>query len=275
MADIVITGASRGIGRALALELMHTHADTNRLVLVARDMDRLRELEDEISKLGGASIVVEGDLSSLAAARKLGERLAEEVESGATLVHNAGIWPTKKEIGADGFERAFVVNFLGPMALQRPLLERGLLSRMLVVGAGASALGKLDPARTPTGDDFSRLRTYCTTKLCFAVAVREVARAHPELDVAVVHPGIVQTDLGASTGLLGKLLSLVKRRWEAPEVCAERLARMISQERWSPPGDARWFWEGAEREWFARATDPRVRADVAALTARLLSESKR
>ena len=47
--------------------------------------------------------------------------------------------------------------------------------------------------------------------LCFALAMRDVAAAHPELDVVVLHPGVVRTDLGARTGPLGWLLSLVKR----------------------------------------------------------------
>lgn len=271
MTDIVITGASRGIGRALALAL---HEKPSwRLVLVARDAQRLNALAGELRERGHDAIVVAGDLSSIAEARDLGERLAGIVGERTTLVHNAGIWPTRRVVGVDGLEQAFVVNHLGPTALQRSLLSRGLLSRLLVVGAGASALGKFDAKRTPTGEDFSRLRTYCTTKLCFAITAREVARVHSELDVAVVHPGIVRTDLGASPGLLGKLLSLVKRRWESPEICAERLARMFERERWSPRGDARWFWEGEERAWFPAAEDPRTREAVRDVVSRFLDDA--
>ena len=98
---------------------------------------------------------------------------------------------------------------------------------------------RFDAERTPRGLDFSSLRTYANTKLCFAVAMRDVAAQHPEVDVVVMHPGVVRTDLGARPGLLGWLLDRIKRGWESPETCAERLARVLSKERWSPPADAR------------------------------------
>jgi hypothetical protein len=65
-------------------------------------------------------------------------------------------------------------------ALQAPLVERGLLARILVIGAGLMKLGRFDPERTPSGDDFSWFRTYASTKLAFAAAMRDVARDHPE-----------------------------------------------------------------------------------------------
>ena len=71
--------------------------------------------------------------------------------------------------------------------------------------------------------------------------MRDVARERPEVDVAVVHPGVVKTDLGARRGVLGFVVRLVKRQWESPERCSERLVAFLERPRWSPPGDARWF----------------------------------
>jgi len=115
MADLIITGASRGIGRALALEMA---ARGERLVLVARDAARLRELVREIVGRGGKAIAVDGDLSTLTGARALGDRLAGLADRGSTLVHNAGIWPSRRERTVDGWEMAFAVNHLGPLAMQ-------------------------------------------------------------------------------------------------------------------------------------------------------------
>jgi NAD(P)-dependent dehydrogenase (short-subunit alcohol dehydrogenase family) len=140
----------------------------------------------------------------------------------------------------------------------------------MVVSAGLIVKGRFDAARTPRGEDFSAIRTYCTTKLCFALAMRDIAAEHRALDVVVLHPGVVRTDLGARPGLLGKLLSFVKRRWEAPEVCAARLTRILSRDRWSPEGEARWMFEEAEQPWPAVAEDPNTRRAVREVTAQWL-----
>ncbi|WP_224371140.1 SDR family NAD(P)-dependent oxidoreductase [Hyalangium versicolor] len=269
MADLILTGASRGIGHALALALAEQRGD--RLVLVARDQARLEALVTAVEQKGGRAIAVPGDLSSLSEARALGQRLAEVVSPGSTLVHNAGLWPAKRVLTAEGFEAAFVINHLAPLVMQRPLLEAQRLRRIMAVNAGLIIKGRFDAVRTPTGEDFSGIRTYCTTKLCFAVAMRDIAAAWPALDVVVLHPGVVRTDLGARTGPLGWLLSLVKRGWEAPEVCASRLARILARERWSPSGEARWLIEETEQPWPAVAEDEATRRAIRETTARLLA----
>jgi NAD(P)-dependent dehydrogenase (short-subunit alcohol dehydrogenase family) len=158
--------------------------------------------------------------------------------------------------------------------MQQPLLDAGRLRRIMVVSAGLIAMGRFNAAKTPVGDDFSRTRTYCTTKLCFAVAMRDVAAAHPELDVVALHPGVVRTDLGARPGLLGRLLLLLKRGFETPESCAARLARFLKRDRWSPPGEVRWFWEDKEKPWPAVASDERVRRAIREATRRALETDK-
>jgi NAD(P)-dependent dehydrogenase (short-subunit alcohol dehydrogenase family) len=271
MSDLVLTGASRGIGRALALELA---GRGERLLLVARDAERLTSLVAEVEARGGRAVAVPGDLSSVEGARLVGRRLVELAGGGATLVHNAGLWPSARVLNSDGLETAFVVNHLAPLALQQVLLDAGRLTRVMVVGAGLMVKGRFDAARTPKGEDFSAIRTYCSTKLAFAVAMRDVAAAHPAVDVVVLHPGVVQTDLGARRGPIGWLLSLVKRRWERPEVCAARLARILARERWSPPGDARWLVEETEQPWPAIATDEATRRAVRDATARWLATAR-
>lgn len=269
MDDLILTGASRGIGHALALELARTRK--YRLILVARDAARLESMAGEVRALGSEAVTIAADLGSVSGARRLGQQLVAKVNAGATLVHNAGLWPSRRNFSPEGLESAFVVNHLAPLALQEPLLERGLLARIFVVGAGLMVKGRFDPGRTPKGADFSGFRTYCTTKLCFAVAMRDVAARHPDIDVAVVHPGVVRTDLGARSGLLGWVLARAKRRFEPPERCAARLAKLVLAERWSPPGEARWWMESTQQPWPAAASDPATRASIRDVTTRLLA----
>jgi len=286
--DVVITGASRGIGRALALALTKERP-ADRLVLVARDRERLEALAAEIdgakrsreaiaggrpAAIGPSATVVVGDVGTLAGARALGDALAATVEKGATLVHNAGLWPVKRVVQADGFESSFVVNHLGPLVMQEALFARKLVDRVFVVGAGIMKIGRFDANRTPRGDDFSWFRTYATTKLCFAIAMRDVAEAHPELDVLVLHPGVVRTDLGAVNGFWNKLIDLAKRRFEDPEVCAARLARILARDRWSPPRDAHWLELEDDKPWPNVADDAAVRRAVRETTARLVPRAK-
>lgn len=260
MTDLILTGASRGIGNALALAL--ARKKTHRIVLVARTADKLDALAAQVRHRDCQVLAYVADLSTLAGARELAARLSAVLEPGATLVHNAGIWPTERRLTADGYESAYATNCLGPIALQTPLLAAHLLSRVLVIGAGLMVKGRFDADRTPRGADFSGLRTYCDSKLALAVAMHDVAAQHPEVDVAVVHPGVVRTDLGAREGLLGSVLSLVKSRWESPSACAERLVRVLTKPRWSTAGSARWLFEEEERPWPAVARDDKTRAEV-------------
>jgi NAD(P)-dependent dehydrogenase (short-subunit alcohol dehydrogenase family) len=245
--DWIVTGASRGIGRSLALALGRRAAPGDRLFALARSSERLAELAAEIPGCEVVPLAV--DLSRLDAARAAGEQLAAKLRDGATLIHNVGVWPTKLEL-VDGVELGFAVNCLGPLATQAPLLAAGKLGRVLVVSAGLIVKGRFDPQATPTGGDFSMLRTYCTTKLAGAVAMREAARLHPHVDFAIVHPGVVNTELGDGKGLLAWIVRRVKRRWESPDTCAERLLGLLARERWqTQPGHAPWFFEAEPQPW--------------------------
>lgn len=209
MAHAVVTGANRGIGLEIAHGL-RTRGYT--LTLLCRD----------VSSAPPAARVLACDLSDLSATRLAANTLAAGPPIDV-FVHNAGLWPTRCERNAEGFERAFVVNHLAPFVLNR-LLERSFeqqATRVVQVSAGLYPLGRINLALTPSGRDFGKLRTYATTKLCNLLCTRRWASRWASRGAATIdaiHPGVVRTGLGAGAGgALDTVLGLAKRFWLTPE----------------------------------------------------------
>ena len=119
----VVTGASSGIGRAVALRLAAAGATC---VLVARSADRLEELRGEIEALGGRAEVAACDLSDTAAIDALVDRLLEGHKTVDVLVNNAGRSIRRSTALSyerfHDFERTIALNYLGAVKLTMGLL---------------------------------------------------------------------------------------------------------------------------------------------------------
>ena len=137
----LVTGASSGIGCALAIELAQQGVD---LVLLARRADRLAEVARQIADLGRRAIPVVGDVTDPAARRRALEAAQHELGGLDILVNNAGIAAHGRFADADpGRLRPIMeVNFFAPVELIRealPLLRAG--QQPIVVNVG-SILGE-------------------------------------------------------------------------------------------------------------------------------------
>ena len=87
--NAIVTGASRGIGRAIALKLAELGCN---LVLNYRsDINSVQEVAKEIEALGVKAVVVQGDVSSFEEAKKIVDTAKESLGSVDILVNNAGI----------------------------------------------------------------------------------------------------------------------------------------------------------------------------------------
>ena len=84
----VITGASRGIGRAVALGMA---AEGAHVILVAKTVGGLEEVDDEIRKVGGKATLVPMDLTDFAAIDRLGATIFERWGKLDILIANAGL----------------------------------------------------------------------------------------------------------------------------------------------------------------------------------------
>jgi NAD(P)-dependent dehydrogenase (short-subunit alcohol dehydrogenase family) len=221
----VVTGANRGIGLAVARELL---AAGGSVVLVVRSREAGEAAARELGALGDVRAVV-GDLSSVRTTRAAAERITSACSRIDVLVHNAGIWPSRLERNEDGLERAFAVNHLAPFVLNMllgPSLSYG--SRVVQVSAGLYAAGRVDLERTPTGDDFHAVRTYATTKLCNLLLLPMFAERFRSTGVTInaLHPGVIRTGLGDREGFLGVVLKGVKRLWKTPRAGALPVVRL-------------------------------------------------
>ncbi|WP_247611719.1 SDR family NAD(P)-dependent oxidoreductase [Actinomadura latina] len=221
---VVVTGGNRGVGRAVAAEAIRRG---HRVVIVARRPDAGAAAAREI----GAELVV-GDLSSIAAVRELAGALSEV----DVLVHNAGVWPSRRTLNEDGFEQAFFTNHLAPFLLNRLLEER--LRRVVQVSAGLYVMGRVDADRTPRGEDFHAVHTYANTKLANLLMVPLFAERWKDSGVTIdaVHPGVLRTDLGARRGVFGFLLKTVKWTLKPAEKSGPPVADLITAD-----GTGRYF----------------------------------
>lgn len=84
----VITGASKGLGKAMALALSGAGAS---IALVSRDSERLRTVEAEIAESGGNAAVFTADVRNEKQVRELGTQVSERLGKAQILINNAGI----------------------------------------------------------------------------------------------------------------------------------------------------------------------------------------
>lgn len=217
----LVTGGNTGIGKAIALSLAQ---QGRHVVIVSRDPAKGAAAADDIraSSANPKVDLIAGDLSSIAGVARLADQILAECPDLAVLINNAGVWMTERVITADGLELSFMVNHLAPLMLSLRLLDRlraNAPARIVAVNAGLYPQGRIDLARTPYGQDFGSMRTYATSKQCNVLAMLELARqvAGSGVTVNLVHPGVIRTQLGAASGLLGGLLRLAKRFWKTPE----------------------------------------------------------
>ncbi|HEY8258199.1 MAG TPA: SDR family oxidoreductase [Gemmatimonadales bacterium] len=197
----VVTGASRGIGRATAEGLGELGA---RLVLVCRKAEDGAEVAAGIATAGGHTPdVVSCDLSSQASIHTAAAEILAKHPRLNVLVNNAGVLLRSREVSVDGFEMQFAVNHLGYFLLTNLLLgalKAGAPARIVNVSSGAHQGGRLDFNDLQSQRRYEPIRVYSMTKLSNILFTHELALRLEGSGVTVnaVHPGVIATRLLAN-----------------------------------------------------------------------------
>ncbi|MEV6235595.1 SDR family NAD(P)-dependent oxidoreductase [Lentzea sp. NPDC051838] len=208
MPTAVITGATRGLGRLVALDLARRGFT---LGVVARNPAAV--------EIGGAD-VFEADLSSLDDVRRAAKAVGERYDRIDVLINNAGIHAFSQRVTVDGFAEMTAVNYLAPWVFTNALRDRLTASRARVVTVASEAArhaGDLDPARDLafTGEYTRRESSvhYGRTKLMDIMFSEELARRFDGVTAVCCDPGFNTTGLGRElpfAGLLEKALRALR-----------------------------------------------------------------
>ena len=190
----LITGATDGLGRALAGEL----AEAGWSVLVhGRDETRGAETVAELAGRGGGDVrFLRADLASLDEVRALADRVEAETDRLDVLVSNAGIGfagngQDHRVTSVDGHELRFAVNYLAGYLLVRrllPLLRRSAPARIVNVSSAGQAAIDFDDVMLERS--YTGVQAYCQSKLAQVMLTYDLAEELEGTGVTVtaLHP---------------------------------------------------------------------------------------
>jgi 3-oxoacyl-[acyl-carrier protein] reductase len=108
----LVTGASRGIGRSISIALAHCGAH---VVITARNVQLLKELEEEINRSGGAATSIPGDLSNENDIASLFEIIRDRMGRLDVIINNAavGLWGKMENFSIEDYDRMMAINVRG------------------------------------------------------------------------------------------------------------------------------------------------------------------
>ena len=192
---ILITGATDGLGRALATELAAGGAT---LLLHGRDEAKGEATLAAIRAATGNERLrfLRADLASLEEVRGLGELALGETDRIDALVNNAGIGTTTegvevREESRDGFELRFAVNYLAGYLLTRLLVDRLRSSAPArIVNVSSAGQWPLDFHDVMLTRSYSGVQAYCQSKLAQIMFTFDLAEelADAEVSATCLHP---------------------------------------------------------------------------------------
>ncbi|HEY4224623.1 MAG TPA: SDR family NAD(P)-dependent oxidoreductase [Pseudolysinimonas sp.] len=195
---ILLTGATDGLGRALADRLASSGA---KLILHGRDAERLATVADEIAASGAERPrAVLADLAELSQVARMAEDVAGMTDRLDVLINNAGIGSGEPEgferrTSADGYELRFAVNYLAGFRLTMGLIPRMRSARVVdgpsrIVLVASLGQNPLDFGNLMLTHGYNGQRAYGQSKLAQIMFGMELAHKLPASEITVnsLHP---------------------------------------------------------------------------------------
>jgi len=218
---VLLTGASSGLGFALAKEL--TSRGARVLMVCRRDAaEELAEVRRAGAEEGGSAELLRADMADFSSIRTLVGELVRRGEHIDVAISNAAVVPGSARTTVDGFEEMLQVNALAPALLMRELLYRGVIPNNTYAGNGRRADSPIPrivvvaseahrSADALNLEDLNRIEPYGMaestprygwTKLWLLTYARELARklAHgadnrPDVSVNALCPGPIASNI--------------------------------------------------------------------------------
>ncbi len=241
----IITGPTSGYGLATTFEV----AKRGTVILVGRDREKLRALQENVAQKGGCAVMVVCDLSDVAGVRRAAVEIVDLDLPLAGLVNNAGIMQLRPTKNALGWDMSYATNYLGPFVLTEaliPHLPDGANVVFIVsavedperkpakavgfrggryISAEASARGEWEPG----GAKNAGYDAYATSKQC------ELA---PLCNSLVRHLACTSTqwNRGSALAPVSRVMQVLSSA-SCPSTCFNRLRRISSigaRRRWPP-----------------------------------------
>lgn len=227
---LILSGASRGIGKALALKLAREKVN---LVINARSEGPLRETRDECVELGISAEYIVGDASKTKIAMAMAEK-AQSMGDFFGFIHAAGVLypgPYIWEIEEHDFQAVFQANVYAAFLMTQQCIPILLEQKQgLAVFFGSGAAEKTQPG----------IAAYCSAKAAEEHMARQLAAEAPQITTFVYRPGIVETRMQEqareSRGGAAREVQEIFRSWKdkgmliSPEESASALVNLMSSD---------------------------------------------